>query len=252
MKFLILLLFFSSGLAAQTVTGTLERWHKVTLTFNGPNVSETATPNPFLDYRLQVDFTHTNSGKTYRIPGYFAACGNAAENGCTSGDQWRVHFAPDRPGAWTRSAPFTQGADVAVAGGGTPVAHINGTTGTLTIQESTKTGKDFRNKDLGRLQYVGEHYLRHMGTTPDQPNGPWFFKAGPDAPENTLAYDDFDGTPNLRSAGSYRKSWAPHQQDYWASDASSYTWDNGKGTELLGVLRYLSDSVQDKAFNYLP
>ncbi|MCK4958896.1 MAG: hypothetical protein KAT00_05840, partial [Planctomycetes bacterium] len=36
---------------AQT-NGELKKWHKVTLTFDGPKTSETAEPNPFLDYRL--------------------------------------------------------------------------------------------------------------------------------------------------------------------------------------------------------
>ncbi|MEM9986334.1 MAG: DUF5060 domain-containing protein, partial [Bacteroidota bacterium] len=94
---------------AQTVDGELRRWHKVTLTFNGPNSSETANPNPFADYAMDVTFTHAGSGKSYVVPGYFAACGNAGENSCNSGNKWRVHFAPDRPGTWNWSASFKTG-----------------------------------------------------------------------------------------------------------------------------------------------
>ena len=40
----------------------------------------------------------------------------------------------------------------------------------------------------GRLQYVGGHYLQFAET------GKYFLKQGPDAPENMLNYEDFDGT----------------------------------------------------------
>jgi len=42
--------------AAEVITGELKKWHKVTLTFTGPQTSENAEPNPFLDYRLNVTF----------------------------------------------------------------------------------------------------------------------------------------------------------------------------------------------------
>ena len=34
----------------------LMRWHRATLTFEGPATSETAEPNPYFDYRLDVTF----------------------------------------------------------------------------------------------------------------------------------------------------------------------------------------------------
>lgn len=36
----------------------VQQWHTKTLSFRGPKTSESATPNPFTDYRLQVTFTH--------------------------------------------------------------------------------------------------------------------------------------------------------------------------------------------------
>ena len=50
---------------AQQVSGELKVWHKVTMTFAGPSSSEKATPNPFLDYRLNVMFT--KGSKTYVV-----------------------------------------------------------------------------------------------------------------------------------------------------------------------------------------
>ena len=48
-----LLFFFSYSQANDSkvvVSGTLQKWHKVTLTIDGPKTDETAKPNPFLDY----------------------------------------------------------------------------------------------------------------------------------------------------------------------------------------------------------
>ncbi len=244
-----LIAFFLLGLVvkAQSPEGELKRWHKVSLTFNGPNTSETANPNPFSEYRLEVTFTHQGSNRSIKVPGYYAACGNAENNSCTSGNKWRVHFAPEQPGVWNWSASFKKGLNVAINGGGSSGGFMDGSTGSFNVAESDKGGRDHRAKDKGMLRYVGQHYLRYTGTNPTNPNGNWFVKAGADAPENTLAYEDFDATPNR---GNRRKSWGPHQQDYQASDASGYTWNGGKGTELLGVVRYLSNKGLN-AFSFL-
>jgi len=96
-----------------------------------------------------------------------------------------------------------------VPGAGTALPPIDGITGTLEIGESDKSIPD--NRARGRLQYVGQRYLRYAET------GEYFLKGGADAPENFLAYEDFDNTPN---AGGRRKSWAPHAADWNAGDPS--------------------------------
>ena len=84
------------------LTGELRQWHKVTLTLNGPPADETSnSPNPFMDYRMTVTFSHESGSPTYNIPGYFAGDGNAANSSATSGDKWRVHLAPDKTGRWS-------------------------------------------------------------------------------------------------------------------------------------------------------
>ncbi|WP_235293033.1 DUF5060 domain-containing protein [Portibacter lacus] len=60
------------------------KWHKVTLQFDGPETSETSTPNPFSDYRLEVTFT--KGSITYKVPGYYASDGNASETRAASGN----------------------------------------------------------------------------------------------------------------------------------------------------------------------
>ncbi|WP_299432583.1 DUF5060 domain-containing protein [uncultured Aquimarina sp.] len=245
LKLLSILMLITCLTTAQTPEGELQRWHKVSLSFEGPNTSETANPNPFSDYRLEVTFT--NGNLSYIVPGFYAGCNDAADSSCDSGNMWKVNFSPGTIGVWNWSAEFTTGTDVAIDGGGSSAGFMDGNTGSFTIGESDKSGRDFRSKNKGKLQYVGEHYLRHSGTDPKNPNGPWFVKAGADAPENTLAYDDFDNTPNR---GGRRKNWNPHQQDYNAGDASGYIWKNGQGTELLGVVNYLSSKGLN-AFSFL-
>ena len=86
------------GQEGAAVTGERKQWHKVTLTLDGPQSSESADPNPFLDYRLTVTFTHASGSPRYAVPGYFAADGDAGNTSATSGNKWRAHLAPDKAG----------------------------------------------------------------------------------------------------------------------------------------------------------
>ncbi len=235
-----LFLFSCQNSFAGTVSGELKKWHKVTVSFDGPNTSETANPNPFTDFKLQVTFT--NGTTTYNVPGYYAADGNAANSSSTAGNKWLVHFAPDKTGVWSYTASFRQGTDVALntsATAGTPAGFMDGETGTFNIAATDKTGRDHRGK--GRLKYVGEHYLQYQET------GDYFVKMGADAPENMFAYNDFDDVPNR---GNRRKTWSPHAGDYNAADAAAYTWKSGQGTEILGAIKYLSDKGMN-VFSFL-
>jgi hypothetical protein len=108
-----------------TFSGEWRQWHKVTLTLDGPQADEAATdPNPFLDYRVDVTFTHESGSPSYRVPGYFAGDGNAGETSATQGNKWRAHFTPDKAGRWNLSVAFVTGKGVAVdpALAGQPVA----------------------------------------------------------------------------------------------------------------------------------
>lgn len=233
-----------SEAAADAVSGELKRWHRVTLDFAGPNTSETAATNPFTDYRLNVTFSHAGLGKTYVVPGYYAADGDAGNTSASGGDVWRVHFAPDEIGEWAYSASFRTGTNVAVNASptaGASAGFFDGSAGDLTIIETDKTGRDFRGK--GRLDYVGERYLRFAGT------GEYFLKQGADSPENLLAYDDFDGPFATDGQGDqYIKSWTPHVADWEAGDP---TWGADKGKGLIGAVNYLASEGQN-AFSFLP
>ncbi|WP_114750950.1 DUF5060 domain-containing protein [Pleomorphovibrio marinus] len=252
-------------LIAQTdpeISGELKKWHTVTFTFDGPEVSETDEYNPFRGYRFNMTFRHENGREAYTVPGYFAADGNAAETSATSGNKWRVHFTVPRTGKWTYLASFRKGDDIAVSlspTAGEPLA-FNGAIGEFTIAETDKSGRDHRGK--GILRYVGEHHLRFD-------NGEWFMKGGSDAPETLFAYADFDDTYLQTGATSHShgdillwgstqhkdrrgsveiKKFEAHVRDWKEGDP---VWKGDKGKGLIGVLNYLSEKGMN-AFSFMP
>ena len=235
LKFFVFAPAVVAPLHANEVTGELKIWHRVTVTFDGPQTSETAQPNPFSDYRLTVTFTHDASGATYVVPGFYAADGNAAETSATSGNKWRVHFTPDREGAWTYTASFRTGPYIAVELdplAGTPTS-FDGATGTFVVGPTDKTGVDHRGK--GMLRYAGKHHFQFAGS------GEYYRKVAPDSPENLLAFADFDGTYDTDCAGEgidgTIHEYPMHVADWQAGDPS---WQGGKGKGLIGALNYLS------------
>ena len=227
----LVLLLLSGSLLAQTVAvkGTLKRWHKVTLQLTGPSASETTGTNPFLNYRFDVTFSHPASGTKYVVPGYFAADGNAANTSADSGNKWKAHLSPDHTGSWNYTISFRQGNNVAVGGpnGGSALSPYNGISGSFNIGETDKSGRDLRAKANGRLEYVGQRYLKFAGSNK------YFLKQGPDAPENFLNYADFDGMFN----NSRLKTWSAHQSDWKSGDP---TWKSGKGKAMIGAINYLA------------
>ncbi|MEM6656261.1 MAG: DUF5060 domain-containing protein, partial [Planctomycetota bacterium] len=228
--------------AAAELTGELKCWHKVTLSLEGPQAAETDTsPNPFVDYRFDVAFTHGESGQQFVVPGYFAADGAAGETSAESGNVWRAHFSPNRPGDWTYRVTFAQGdgaainSDADADAASEPVAGVDGLAGGFTVEPTDKSGRDFRGR--GRLQYLGQRYLTFAET------GDLFIKAGPDAPETLLAFKDFDGTTTRKTP---LKSWAPHVRDWREGDP---TWQGGKGRGLIGAINYLaSEGLNSMSF----
>lgn len=201
----------------------------ITLTLDGPFAHERDThPNPFTDCRFDVSFTHESGSPTYRIPGYFAADGNAAESSAESGTKWRAHLSPDKPGKWTWRVKFSRGKNAAVGNAAQAFAPYDGKSGEFTIAPTDKTGRDFRSQ--GRLRHVGKHYLQFAGS------GEYFLKAGADSPETMLAYADFDGTEAGKKSVPL-KTWQPHVRDWREGDPQ---WHRNKGRGLIGALNYLA------------
>jgi len=237
---IIFLVSCNSNIKKAEITGELRQWHKVTLTVDGPLLNEYDTfPNPFLDYRMVVTFTHESGSPIYHVPGYFAADGNSAETSSESGNKWRAHISPDKPGFWNYDIVILSGKNIAVDDESLDQAStVIKSNGRFNILPTNKTDRDFRGK--GRLQYVGKRYLQFAGTKE------FFLKAGADSPENFLAYEDFDGTYSNKATGIVRaneastsdlKSWESHIPDWQPGDP---TWKEGKGKGMIGALNYLA------------
>lgn len=226
MRIFIVCFFFAAfNIIAQQefeIDGELQQWHGVKITFNGPLTSEDANPNPFTDYRLNVLFTHSDT--SYLVPGFYAADGNSAETGATSGNKWRVIFTPDRTGDWDFKVLFRRGNFISVdtsAFVGEPDL-IDGITGAFYIHPSDKNLPDFRSQ--GMLLYDGSRYLQFTGSNKH------FIKGGSNSPENFLAYFEFDDTRPKHRFESHIKDWT----------SGDPVWHGGKGTGLIGSINYLA------------
>lgn len=240
------IILFSCSEKKGTLSGELKRWHTITLTFNGPNTGEDAVPNPFLDYRLNVVFTHDTL--KYIVPGFYAADGNSSETSGTSGSKWQVRFTPPEEGIWEYAVSFRHGKNIAVSDDpreGKPL-FFDGETGSFKVGTTDKTGNDFRTK--GRLQYVGKRYLQFAGT------GTYFLKGGADSPENFLGYADFDGTSSKRGTEQREGEANPennlhqyqaHLKDWKEGDPE---WKNGKGKAIIGALNYLESEGMNSVY----
>jgi len=194
--------------------------------------------NPYTDYRLNVTFN--KGSKSYLVPGYYAADGNAAETSASSGQVWRVIFLPDELGEWTYSASFRTGENIAISddpSAGEPAA-FDGISGKINVESSTASLPDLKAK--GRLDYVGKRYLQFRET------GEYFLKGGADSPENLLGYADFDGTskgssPENRSGEAENKAtlhkYEPHIKDWKQDDP---IWKGNKGKGIIGAMNYLA------------
>ncbi len=228
------------GKGQVSISGELKQWHKVTLTMDGPFAHELDNePNTFTDLAFNVTFTHESGSPSYKVPGYFAADGNAANSSSHSGTKWRAHLSPDKAGAWTYTVSFTRGEHAALNGGGESLKPFDGVIGRFQVAETDKVGRDFRAH--GRLQYVGKRYLQFAGSKQ------YFLKAGTDSPETLLAYVDFDDTTGGKLDKAPLKSFQPHVDDWKSGDP---TWRSDKGKGLIGALNYLA-SKGVNAFSFL-
>ncbi len=212
-------LLFACG--GPRVEGDFRVWHTVTLGFEGPAAHESDDdPNPFLDYRLRVDFI-APSGRKYRVPGFFDGDGEGGE----AGSVWRVRFTPDEPGRWSYKTSFRSGPRVAVSldAKAGEAAGFDGAEGAFEAAPRDPDAPGFAR--YGRLEYVGGHYLKFR-------DGPYWIRGGTDSPENFLAYAGFDNTP-----ASHR--YQPHESDWRPGDPD---WGEGQGKAIIGALNSLADA----------
>lgn len=224
----------ATSLSAQSEN---QQYQPLTLDFEIEVTEETAAANPFLDYRLQVEFK-MGEGRI-SVPGFYAADGNAAETGASSGGVWRVIFSPDSPGDWQYAVSFRKGKNIAIdddAYTGEPIAPHHGKTGTIQVGAVAGNAKGFSKS--GRLKYAGKRYLYTQDGNP-------LLKFGANSPENFLAYEDIDGSYSYDKTKSFLKSWEPHLKDWKNGDPS---WKNGKGKGIIGALNYLASKGMNSVY----
>lgn len=221
-----------------------KKWHTVELSFEGPQTSEMASDNPFLNYRLSVEFKHTE--KQYNIHGFYAADGNASETGATKGNIWKVRFTPDLTGEWSYSAVLHHGDSIALEKSLTKGEELSITdaSGTFIVTESDKDGKDFRAN--GRLEASNGYYKF-------QDSEKYWIKGGTNSPENLLGYIDFDDTYRIQASSKDGEasttneihSYKPHLKDWKTGDPN---WKKGKGKSLIGALNYLASKGMNSSY----
>ena len=235
------LVALAAGCSAPRPTLSENPAHRTPLTLDipGPEASEDADANPFLDYRLSVVFTHAETRETYIVPGFYAADGQAADTSASAGPLWRVRFTPTEPGLWQWRANFRTGPNVALdfTEEGQP-APFDNATGEFTAAPAPAHARGF-------LRWHREHYLRFD-------DGRYFLKGGADSPENFLAYFEFDGTTDTATHADVQSDDAqflhrfePHAVDWREGDP---TWQGNKGKNIIGALNYLASAGMNSVY----
>ncbi len=222
-----------------TIEGNFKKWQPITITFNGPQVSETDSINPFLDYSLITRFIH--GGDTIPVHGFFAADGKAAHTGVTSGNKWQVKFSPSASGLWFFESQMLRGNEIAIRADEMSNT-LWKTKGTFEITPVDSLAFGFYK--TGRLQYIGEHYLREGET------GRAFLKNGVGSPENFLAYHEFDGTFDNGGAATPTLNNGLHEYSIHADDwkKGNPTWGEDKGRAIMGALNYLASQGMNSLY----
>lgn len=232
----------SLSASAARVQGQLAKWHPIELDFTGPLMSEADDDdNPFLDYRLEVELT-SPTGSVYTVAGFFA--GDGQGNG--RGDQWRARFSADAIGQWHYRAELRQGHEIAVsldAQAGRALA-LDGAAGSFDIAAAPQDAPAFLRQ--GRLEYVGEHYLKFR-------DGPFWIKGGTDSPENLLGFAGIDGTFDQGGIDrDFLHDFSAHRADWRDGDplfAHASTGADSRG--LIGALNYLAEQGVNSIY-FLP
>ncbi|MEL7146305.1 MAG: DUF5060 domain-containing protein, partial [Bacteroidota bacterium] len=221
-----------------------QQFHTVSLDFEGPETSEVADDNPFLNYLLQVTFQHRDT--TIQVRGFYAADGEAGQSGADKGNIWRARFTPKLQGQWKYTAKLLHQDNVALQPDSKAAESIelSNPKGQFLVIASDKEGPDFR--AYGSLE-VDQGYYKFGNT--DQ----YWMKGGANSPENLLGYEDFDGTYRMKSQNRDGEAsvnndlhqFAAHQVDWQLGDP---TWKDGKGKSLIGAINYLASKGMNSVY----
>jgi len=206
-------------------------WDTLVLDLEGKQTSEVDSINPFTNYKLDVLFIKGN--RKIKVPGYYAADGNAAETSAFSGNIWRVKFVPDEIGDWQYKISFTE-----KEGNSKEINTLNGREGSFSVVKGDFPDLDFRYH--GRLSAnTTSRYQQFQGSKK------YFLKGGADSPENFLAFHEFDGTRDLDTANVFLHHYEAHIQDWKEGDP---TWQDGKGKGIIGAINYLASKGMNAVY----
>jgi len=240
--FVLVSFCFSPFAISAEVTGQIAKWHPIQIDIRGPLASETdVSPNPFLDYRLIVEFK-APSGAITIVPGFFAGNGH----GHGQGNVWRARFSADEVGVWQYAAELRTGREIALSlekDAGTMFA-LEGATGTFDVSAAPRDAPPFLRH--GRLEYVGSHYMKFR-------DGPYWIKGGTDSPENLLGFSGIDGTFDHGGVDeNFLHDFSAHRNDWRDSDpyfTHSTTGADSQG--LIGAINYLGEKGVNSVY-FLP
>ena len=240
---ILITIFFASACSNMTLKHKkrlINKWDVLVLDFKGPELTEQSEDHPFLNYRLIVDFK--SKTRSYKVEGYFAADGNAAETSADKGNIWRVKFRPDEIGEWSYSVSFKKGKDIIYADdlnrADFQALPSNGEIGYFEVLEGGFKAPDLRAK--GRLLKSKKGNYQQFAESKE-----YFIKGGAGSPENFLAFADFDATYSLDSSKNFIKSYTPHLNDWKVGDP---VWQKEKGKGIIGALNYLSSKGMNSIY----
>ncbi len=134
------------------------RWGKVELVFQGPAMHGMGDPNPF-NITFDVMFTAPD-GTNHLVPGFYDGDGE----GGLDGNVWKARYSAGQNGVWRWHTQSTE-------------PSLNGLSGQIQVVDPPLDAPNLYR--LGRLEYVGERYLKFR-------EGGYWIKAGADEPENLL------------------------------------------------------------------
>ncbi|PPK88656.1 collagenase-like protein with putative collagen-binding domain [Neolewinella xylanilytica] len=209
----------------------VDKWDKVTLDFPGPETSEDAADNPFVNYRLDVTFREGDFQVT--VPGFYAVATGSADSGADSGNLWQVRYRPEREGEWTYTATLVRGDSIYMNPDPEAGKVVERYEGAFLVGPAAAG-------ERGKLIRDHPRYLRWAES------GDYFIKTGVDSPENLLGYQDFDAT--YRHSNEFREgessteglhTFSAHEGDARRGDP---TWKDGLGKGILGGINYLHEA----------
>ncbi len=140
-------------------------WSKIELEFSGPTSLGMGDPNPF-QIGMEVRFSGP-SDQEFNVPAFYDGDGS----GGMDGKVWKVRFSPDEAGTWTYQTTSES-------------ESLNGLSGNFQVSSNPGCQSNLSNglpnfSCTGRLEYVGEHYLKFA-------NGDYWLKGGVNEPEDFL------------------------------------------------------------------